>query len=588
MNLNILFFIKLNKLFRKKFKQKTKTKMKEVSRRGFLKSSLLASSLFISQKSYAEQGAWVHLRSWNIDEFYRYSKWVGNIYHFKRNGTGKQKMARLNYIVQDDEMNLLNRPEFLENGNPQISENEISILNSSNHCGSFPMLLFLYYSARRGLPAVVSKINMESGGDIRYSRGNHPVGHVDSLSFLGGFGSFIINSIQGGDKGYNFVSGNFRTAPTLEKTDSVPISIDKSCFMPGTMCYNANGHCLVVGEIEESGEVHFLDAHPDASITFNQTLSAIPSVKSAELGVNGLKRCYDGFRNIRLAKVKGDKAISFTNEEMILFGYSVQQYKDMTKISSSSLLVKGQKVSSYPDYVRASLRTGREKPMEFLENSIMEFSEMMEERKLFVESAWSDVLANGRITFPNDTNSENIYQANGRWETFSSPSSDVDRKNKYNYITTRLEDMLVNFNPSSEVYDFLGFNSSNELADSVLKRKRELFADKKITYKKSDGSEVILTIADIENRLFDLSFDPNHPPELRWGAPKNSGERQNMKLFSTPLRTGESLEALNAYELEKGLRYYPMRQNTSTSLNPEVNPKEPPFKLFDEVIGKYV
>jgi len=161
-------------------------------------------------------------------------------------------------------------------------------------------------------------------------------------------------------------------------------------------------------------------------------------------------------------------------------------------------------------------------------------------------------------------------------------------KNKYNYITTRLEDMLVNFNPSSEVYDFLGFNSSNELADSVLKRKRELFADKKITYKKSDGSEVILTIADIENRLFDLSFDPNHPPELRWGAPKNSGERQNMKLFSTPLRTGESLEALNAYELEKGLRYYPMRQNTSTSLNPEVNPKEPPFKLFDEVIGKYV
>ena len=163
-----------------------------------------------------------------------------------------------------------------------------------------------------------------------------------------------------------------------------------------------------------------------------------------------------------------------------------------------------------------------------------------------------------------------------------------EQTNKYNYITTRLEDMLVNFNPSSEVYDFLGFNSSNELADSVLKRKRELFADKKITYKKSDGSEVILTIADIENRLFDLSFDPNHPPELRWGAPKNSGERQNMKLFSTPLRTGESLEALNAYELEKGLRYYPMRQNTSTSLNPEVNPKEPPFKLFDEVIGKYV
>ena len=82
------------------------------------------------------------------------------------------------------------------------------------------------------------------------------------------------------------------------------------------------------------------------------------------------------------------------------------------------------------------------------------------------------------------------------------------------------------------------------------------FADKKITYKKSDGSEITLTLNDIEKRLFDLSFDPNHPPELRWGAPVGSDERLNMKLFATPLRTGESIEALNAYELEKGLRYY--------------------------------
>ena len=99
--------------------------MEEVSRRDFLAASsalLLGSGISYAQSA---QGAWPHLRPWNIDEFYKYSKWVGNIYHFKRNGTGKQKMARLNYIIQDDEMNLLNHQDFLENGNPQISENEI-------------------------------------------------------------------------------------------------------------------------------------------------------------------------------------------------------------------------------------------------------------------------------------------------------------------------------------------------------------------------------------------------------------------------------------------------------------------------------
>ncbi len=561
--------------------------MEEVTRRNFLASSsaLLVSSFISSAQNM--QGVYPHLRAWNLEEVHRYSKWVENIYQFKRNGTGKQKVARLNYIIKDDEMNLLNHPDFLQNGNLQPSDSDISILNSANHCGSFPMLLFLYYSQRRGLPSVVSKINMESGGDIRYSRGNHPIGHVDSLSFQGDFGDFILNSVQGGDGGYNFVSGNFRTAPTLDKTDSVPISIDKSCLMPGTMCYNANGHCLVVGHIEQSGEVHFLDAHPDRSITFNQTLSAIPAVKSAELGVMGLKRCYDGFRNMRLAKIRDGKSVSFSNEEMIPFGYSVSQYKDMAKLSSG-LSIKGQKVSSFPDYVRASLRTGREKPMEFLENSIDEFAEMMLERKEFVENGWNDVLANGPITLPNDTNSENIYQANGRWETFSSPSSDVDRKNKYNYITTRLEDMLINFIPTSEVYDYQGFSSSNELASNIINKKRELFSSKSIVYKKSNGTEVSLTLEEIEKRLFDLSFDPNHPPELRWGAPVGSDERLNMKLFATPLRTGESLEALKAYELEKGLRYYPIRQTTASSLNVDANPKEAPFKLFDEVIGKYL
>ncbi|MBS3099665.1 hypothetical protein J4463_00415 [Candidatus Pacearchaeota archaeon] len=562
----------------------------KLTRRQFIASlgTIAGNSLIPIDSSSEIFGAWPVLREWNFNEFHKYSDWVRNIYKFKRDGTGKQKGAKIDRVMIDDEMNLLNNPDFLQNGNAQLGSDDLGLLKAMCHCGSFPELLFLYYNYRRGLPAVVSQIKMKKGGDIRYSYGNHPVGSVDSVSFNGNFRGFLSASMEGGENGFNFVSGNFRTAPDLEATDSVPISINQSSLVPGTMCYNANGHCLVVGDIDSSGEIHFLDSHPDHSITFNQTLSAIPFVKSAELGVSGLSRCYDGFRVMRFAKMQGGKAVHFTNQEMLEFGYSIEQYKLMAELNENgSIEINGEKVSDYPGIVRASLRTGIESPVKFLESSVLEFSEMLEERAEFVRQAWNDVLQNGVITFPNDSSEENIYQANGRWEVWSSPSSDVDRKNKYSYFTQRLKSMLENFG-NSQICDYSGFSSRKALAEFLIKRKEELFLEKGIVYENSSGKSFRLALSDIESRLFDMSFDPNHPPELRWGAPENSEERQGMKLFKTPLRTGESLDALTAYNLEKGLRYYPVRQATPTSLNLEANPKTPPFELFNKVLASYL
>ncbi|MFA6022772.1 MAG: hypothetical protein WC781_01665 [Candidatus Pacearchaeota archaeon] len=560
----------------------------KISRRIFLKRALATGGALYSGKALAqkESGAWPILNQWNFSEFEKYSKWVNNIYQFKRNGSYKQKGAKLGYILNDDEMNLLNNPAFLEKGNVQAKKEELETLTSVTHCGSFPELLVLYYSYRRGLPAIVSKIEMEKGGDIRYSYGNHPVGHVNSLDFSGNFKQFILSSIEGGDKSYNFVTGNYRTDPTLEGTDSVPITLDRQFLRPGTMCYNANGHCLVVGDIEESGEVHFLDAHPDQSITYNQTLSAIPSVNSAKLGVKGFKYCYDGFRNPRLVKIKNGNARQMTNEEMLEFGYSVEQYKKMTELKENNLTIRGEKPTSYPDIVRMSLRTGIENPIKFLENSCQELAEMFQERATFVENGWNDVLKNGAITLPDESSKENIYQANGRWETWSSPSSDVDRKNKYNYITKRLESMIEGFGVSP-AYDYKNFNSKQEMISKIIELKQKLFEEKKITYLKSDEKEVVLSLKDIEQRLFDLSFDPNHDPALRWGA-NNPDEKSNMKLISTPLNSGGALDALTSYSLERGLRYYPVRQTTPTSLSVEKNPSQPPFGTLDDTLKKYV
>ena len=554
----------------------------KINRRDFLKGTLAFPLIYLPISTSAQESseAYPHLRSWSRDEVRKYSRWFENIYDFKRNGTSRQKVARIHQVLKDDEMNLLNNPDFLEDGNPQCSDSALNTMNSLTHCGSFPKLMFLYYAMRRGLPSTIAKINPGRGGgwDIRYSQGNHAVDQVRSRPFNGDFRNFVLQGIGGGHGGYNFVTGNYRTAPELEGTDSVPIKISREFLKPGTVAYNANGHCLVVGKIKDSGEVHFLDSHPDRSITFNQTLSAIPFVKSAD---ESMSRCYDGFRNHRLAKIIDGRVIPFTNEEMKDFGMSTDQYEKMREINESgSIEINGTNVRNFPSFIRARLQRGKENPFEFLEKSSSELGEMYRERAIFVKEAWENVSRNGAITFPNESSSQNIYQAHGRWETWSSPSSDVDRKNKYNYVVERLEEMVIGF-PSNPhvVYEV---ESKDELIDELIKKKADLFSKEVISYKKSNGETVELTLLDVEQRLFDLSFNPNHAPELRWGAPEGSKEREGMKLINTPLRTGGSMPALKAYEAEQGLRYYQHRQTTPSSLNPENNPTEPPFGLLDD------
>lgn len=551
--------------------------------------SLAVASLAISGPALGATsiGAWPIYNDWNYPEFQKYSKWVHHIYLTKRNGSSKQRFAMLDRIILDDEMNLLNVPSFLGQGNPQVKTPQR--IRQLTHCGNFPALLLLYYSYRRGLPIVFSKIGMGPIGkrDIRYAVGNYPVREVDSINTGNDFYSYMVNALTMRGGNFNFVSGNFRTAPYLERTDSVPISLDRKFLMPGTVCYNSNGHVLVVGEVSDSGEVHFIDAHPDNSITANQALSAIQYVSPAKEGKNGLIMCYDGFRNPRLAKVVGKKAVHFTNEEMKALGLSTEQYDIMAELRKrKELEVKGQKVTNFPQVAKAKLRTKKETPLPFLETTVRELADMFVERENFVQDAWKDVLKYGHIVFPNESKTENIYQALGRWEVWSSPSSDVDRKNKYLYTMSTLEDMLKSFG-KTEVYDYSGYSSASQLAKAIQKRKDEMFGQISLTYTNSVGGQVTLKLEDIEKRLFAISFDPNHCPELRWGAPAGSDERKTMKLLRIPLRTGQTLDALKAYELEQGLRYSLSRQYGPSSLHPDKNPKMPPFVLMDAMLAKY-
>jgi hypothetical protein len=542
-------------------------------------------------------GAWSILRDWDRREIQRFAQWTTNIYEKKTGGTNPQRRAKLTQIFQDEEMNLLLKPGFADNGNDprKITAAAFSMMNSANACGTYPILHYVYYAAVRGLPVSLTRVD-STGGDIRYSRGNHPVQRFDPVQY-GDLASYV-RAVCFSEQG-NYTTGNWRTAPDMEGTDTVPVAVSAAATVPGlTLLYNPDGHGLMVARVSTTGNVNILDAHPDGSITCGQSLAAVEQVLR---GVPEKQRdkWYSGWRMIRFAKAVTDKegrvtgTRPFTNAEMRPYGYSDEQYTDIISIRNGRPVdIQGvpTRVSSFPEYVRGRLQTVAElDPKHLLIEWANQMHTLFSERATFVDGAWKDVLSNGAIVLPDD---KNIYQAEGRWEDWSSPSSDCDRKSAYFLGVEQLEQMVRDFEPGRSRLILTSFGrpirTKQDLADAIVAEKKKLFDARSITYTSSRGQTVTLTLSAIEQRLFLMSFDPNHPPEVRWGASPDSPEAAGCRRINTPLGTGGSLSLSDSYRREQRLRYRLCRKDGRTWFEDTDNPVAPPKTLIEQRLAPWV
>jgi hypothetical protein len=80
-----------------------------------------------------------------------------------------------------------------------------------------------------------------------------------------------------------------------------------------------------------------------------------------------------------------------------------------------------------------------------------------------------------------------------------------------------VEEALKHYRSHDGSIDYRGKN----LAADLLKTYKEQSAACKVTYKNSAGANVTLSLEQARARVYDLSFDPYHCVELRWGAQGN-------------------------------------------------------------------
>jgi len=382
-------------------------------------------------------------------------------------------------------------------------------------CADLPYFLRAYYAWKRGLPfSYISAVSPKgSTRDIRYTaRGNDIAGRRDILSGST-TGPALLTNLRD-----TISSAMYRLHPDMEGTDLYPVRIDRKAIRPGSVLYDPNGHLAVVYKVELDGRILFIDAHPDNSLT--RGTYGRKFVRSSP----GMGAGFKNWRPLRLvgaAKTPdgtyvGGRIAFAANAE--LSDYSVEQYFGNVarpadrEWASGAFLLAGEPVDYY-DYMRAMMGGGSlaYEPIQELRNMMRANCEDIRYRAEAVDLA---IQRGIQLKAQPPRLPPNIYGTEGEWEEFSTPSRDARLKTSFK----ELRDQLARFVEWHAAGDKrIHYQGADLLTDLLLTYDQEAAACT-ITYLRTNGTPVQLGYEEVRRRMFQLSFDPYHCIERRWGA----------------------------------------------------------------------
>ncbi|MDD3147376.1 MAG: hypothetical protein PHD82_08750 [Candidatus Riflebacteria bacterium] len=414
----------------------------------------------------SEASAWKLSRNiWSEDDEKVYGKFVEAICD--------SKYSNLNRFIKDPKVN------------PLYGE-EDKKFNLSPDCADLPYALRAYVAYKLRLPFSYTSAISGKGGDERYSRGNRPTGFKDQDYFSAPQKLFsqvtLINS------------GYFRMGAAVEDSDHYPVKISKKTIVPGTVYYDPDGHVAVVAKVTEDGRVRVIDAHPDRTIS--KPWFGAKFTRGSKDNGGGFKR----WRPIRYTS--GGTVVRTRNHNIADYSAEDQFQK--------SFSFRGRNGLGYHEYVRQVLTDSSRgaDPVRDFAFMMQDLHEDISYRAMAVNLA----IEKGIHLKPHPGSLPwNIYGTDGLWEEFSTPSRDARLKVSFREFYDRTRQMILaagQFNPAA----------ANDLAFRLLEKYNELSQTLTVTYTNSAGRKIGLSFADVCSRLFDLSFDPYHSVEYRWGA----------------------------------------------------------------------
>lgn len=383
-------------------------------------------------------------------------------------------------------------------------------------CADMTYFLRGYYAWKNGLPFTYQHVMAtagDAGGDIRFSPdGNVVIDRrvvtapttgqpIHAPTFLKRIGGEVSTAM-------------FRTHPEPRGSnthdDFYPLKISRDHVVPGSVAYDVFGHVGLIYEVTEDGRALIVSSHPDNTVT--RATYGPNFLRTGPQHGGGIK----GWRPIRLVGATetehgtfvGGRIEATNNDD--LAGYSLVQYFGNGEHPVSdwklSEFVWNGRTMNYYDYVRHALAAEDHEfdPVFEMRTAVKSLCSDIRSRRVAVDQAIQEGIHRephpGRLP-------PNIYGTYGTWEAYSTPSRDARLKTGFRDLM-RVANRLV---------EEAG-REGPQLAASLLHTYETEGAACRIAYKRMDGSLVRIDLHDVSERLFDLSFDPYHCPERRWGA----------------------------------------------------------------------
>ncbi len=299
--------------------------------------------------------------------------------------------------------------------------------------------------------------------------------------------------------------------------DHYPVAITRDSIKAGTVIFDPLGHIAVVYKVDEHGRVHFIDAHPDNSLTRGVYDSEIERA-GPDSGA-GFKRWRPqtliGARRGANGGLSGGRLVLTRDER--LPDWSDEQYHGTGSGRSASwksarFLIDGDEVD-YHAFIRLRLAPAgyRFDPIDETRQRIRNICRELDQRVAAVDFA----VRAGIHKRPQPPRlPQNIYVTQGDWETYSTPSRDAQLKSMFRALREDVARFLALAPSGGRFIRHDGIDLGAELLTTY---RAEADACQ-IRYTKSDGETVELDFSELKRRLFLMSFDPHHCPERRWGA----------------------------------------------------------------------
>lgn len=394
-------------------------------------------------------------------------------------------------------------------------------------CADLPYILRAYFSWMNDLPfsfpsdLVEAKSLSRKLKDIRYSK----YGNIVTAKKYIRNGDNINNILQAVSD--TISTASFRTNASMYDSgklfrDTYPVDIDRKAIVPGTVLYDPNGHVAVVYDVTSNGKILMIDAHPDNSLS---------AITYGQKFVRTGPKIGGGFSNFRPFSIERNRITPKLNAE--LSGYSMIQFQ------KDPFIYKGQEYNFY-EYVRVRLADG-----DVIYNPITEFKDLMDELCLDTKYREEAVNASLKANLQNKPHPQylpqNIYGADGEWEAYATPARDARLKASTREIKVLLAKVISGQSNKNIIIDYPGVDLVKDL--------REIYLSKSKSCSVSAYQNRSINLDDVLLRLFDLSFDPYHCAELRWGLPPKASCAANSN-------------KMNWYVAEQGLRNRVDRDNT--------------------------